>query len=71
MESLKFRLMQELNYYAEKRGDFSLKNEEWERCYPTTSLAEKVLRAIEELRNQGVSDLIINKCFGELNETNS
>ena len=65
MEPPKFRLMQELNYYAEKRGDFSLKNEEWERFYPTTSLAEKVLRAIEELKNQGVSDLIINKCFGE------
>lgn len=65
MEPPKISLLEELNFYADKRSDFSLTKKQWEEYYPTTNIAEKVLRAIEELKKQGVSDLIINKCFGE------
>jgi hypothetical protein len=68
MEPTKFSLLQELNYYAEKRSDYSLGEQKWKEYYPLTSLSEKVLRAIEKLKDQGVTDLIINKCFGENNE---
>lgn len=68
MEPPKFSLLQELNYYAEKRSDFSLGERKWKEYYPLTDLSEKVLRAIEKLKDEGVKDLIINKCFGENNE---
>ncbi len=68
MEPPKFSLSQELNYYAEKRSDFSLREKKWKEYYPMTDLSEKVLRAIGKLRDKGVTDLIINKCFGENNE---
>ncbi len=68
MEPPKFSLLQELNSCADKRNDFSLTKKQWEECYPTTNISEKVLRAIVKLKDEGVTDLIINKCFGENNE---
>lgn len=66
MEPPKDYFLRDLNWYAEQRFNSKLGQTEWERVYPTVSLAEKTLRFIEILKSNGVSEEIINKSLNEV-----
>lgn len=66
MEPPKDYFLRDLNWYAEQRCNSKLGQHEWEKVYPTVSLAEKTLRFLDKLKKNGVSEEIINKSLNEV-----